>query len=200
MLVESLIRADGQKPVTVQFLQLANCNLQGDQIESLARSLLEDHSYLEKLDLSLAKTQRSTWTTFFDIIKGSTRLRSLRVSGNLLLEESKQDETLGNIKYFIKFNPSLQHIDFSYCGFSNSHLKFVCKQFKKSGSLQAVHLCLNPGLDSDFVSWACLKFNSEPVQATRFKVPPYYDQNTRKNKREVKDSQVLQQYARLKPS
>ena len=69
MLVESLIRADGQKPVTVQFLQLANCNLQGDQIESLARSLLEDHSYIEKLDLSLAKTQRSTWTTFFYIIK-----------------------------------------------------------------------------------------------------------------------------------
>ena len=173
MLVESLIRAEGQKPVTVQYLQLANCNLQGGQIEGLARSLLEDHSYIEKLDLSLAKAQRSAWSAFFDIIKDTTRLRTLRVSGNLLLEEGKETETLGNIKHFIKYNSSLQHLDFSYCGLTNPQLKFICKQLKKSGCLQGVHLCLNPGLDSDFVEWCCDKFKSQPVQATRHKLAPY---------------------------
>jgi len=50
--------------------------------------------------------------------------------------------------YFIKRSKYIQHLDFTGCNLFEKELKEIVKACKKSGSVQAVHLCLNPGLNS----------------------------------------------------
>ena len=84
---------------TLQQLAIVNCNLSERSVQAIAE-FTHTSKLIREIDLSWCKTQRSTWTNFFELICNTRNLSSLSLVGNLLIEPGK--DTLANIVSFIK--------------------------------------------------------------------------------------------------
>ena len=62
-------------------------------------------------------------------------------------------ETMNCFMDFIKYNPYLIHLDLTNTGLYEPALRYIAKMLTRSGSLQSIHLCNNPGLSKNIVDW-----------------------------------------------
>ena len=136
-------------------LALVNANLSETSIKQLAE-FSNTSAYLRELDLSWCKTPRTTWTSFWEEVKSNRQLRELALVGNLLLEQNEEasTQTLAHIVHFIKKNHRVQHINFTSCGLHSLALKEIGASLRRTGSLLAIHLCSNPGVEEPgLIDW-----------------------------------------------
>ena len=71
---------------------------------------------------------------------------------------------------FVHKNKQLLHLDLSHMEMSSDQIKKLVPVIRKATSLQAVHLCGNPGGTAEVVEWArtCLEANpEEPVKVLK---------------------------------
>lgn len=143
---------------------------------------------LYEIDLSWCKTARSTWTNFFRELKSNKTLQKLALIGNFIIENNQfGQETLENIITFIKKNRVLQHIDFTACGLFSEELKQIGSALCRSGSLQAIHLCMNPGLDESVIEYLSTRIKARPFEE-RPKMPIYREKNSKIAEQDILDS------------
>ena len=129
-------------------LALVNANLSDASIKQLAE-FCNTSAYLRELDLSWCKTPRTTWTHFWETLKSNRQLREIVLVGNFILEKSEGPckQTIANICQFIKKNHRIQHINFTSCGLHSQALREIGASLRRTGSLLAIHLCSNPGVE-----------------------------------------------------
>lgn len=71
--------------------------------------------------------------------------------GNNIIETSNAALTLDNIKHLIDSNPKMMHIDFTSCGLNEEEVYELGISIRLSGSMQAFHLCMNPGVNEKVI-------------------------------------------------
>ena len=88
-------------------------------------------------------------------------LINLNLSNNILIEPEKQ--TIENIMHFIRKNINLQHLEFTACGLVKEEMMKIASALRRNGSIQAIHLCQNMGIDDELVEYIRQKLHCKPV-------------------------------------
>ena len=58
-----------------------------------------------------------------------------------------------SLKQFVKYNPLLIHLDLQTTGLPAQILRMIGYILTRATSLQAIHLCGNPGIDDEMIKW-----------------------------------------------
>ena len=71
---------------------------------------------------------------------------------------------------------SLQHVDLSATGLTKDEIKEIGSCLKKTGSLQAIHLSQNPGIDEEIIQFLSERLKCIKSEEAR-KVPVYHSKS-----------------------
>lgn len=104
-----------------------------------------------------------------------------------------------NILHLIDKNQKIMHLDFTSCGLNEDQVRRLASQVRKSGSLQGMHLCMNPGLNEEVIEEVRQKIKAKPREE-KTKMPMYSNKQstTRYNQQDIMDSQILSQLVSTK--
>ena len=58
-----------------------------------------------------------------------------------------------SLKQFVKYNPLLIHLDLQTTGLPTQILRMIGYFLTRATSLQAIHLCGNPGINDEMIEW-----------------------------------------------